>query len=127
MQLAHVALIVEDYDEAIEWLSRCLAFELVSDKPEPGKRWVTMRPRGGGCLFVIAQAKNTRERIAVGNQFAGRVGLFLHTERFAEDEARLRAQGVRIVREPEEHPYGRVLVFQDMWGNRWDLIAPAAT
>jgi hypothetical protein len=62
--------------------------------------------------------------VGVGNQFAGRVGFFLHTTTFAEDEARLRKNKVRIVREPEDHPYGRVLVFQDLWGNRWDLIEP---
>lgn len=124
MHLAHVALIVDDYDEAIAWLQQCLAFRLIEDTPTEGKRWITMQPAGGGCSFVIAQAKNTRQRVGVGNQFAGRVGLFLHTDDFASAESRLRENQVRIVREPEDHPYGRVLVFQDKWGNRWDLIEP---
>lgn len=126
MVLARVALLVDDYDEAIEWLTRCLAFALTEDTPTEGKRWVTMAPRGGDCSFVLAQAATIRQRVGVGNQFAGRVGLFLHTDDFLGDEARLRANDVRIVREAEDVPYGRVLVFQDMWGNRWDLIAPAA-
>ena len=126
MHLVHVALIVDDYDEAIAWLTDCLAFELVEDTPIDGKRWITMRPPGSQCSFVIAQAKNTRERIGIGNQFAGRVGLFLHTDDFASAEKRLRANEVRIVREPADHPYGRVLVFQDKWGNKWDLIQPTS-
>ena len=126
MHLAHIALVVEEYDAAIEWLTRCLDFTLLEDTPMEGKRWVMMQPTGGGCTFVIAQAKNTRQRIGVGNQFAGRVGFFLHTDDFATMEGRLRDNDVRIVREPEDHPYGRVLVFQDMWGNKWDLIQPKA-
>ena len=127
MHLAHVSLLVDDYDEAIAWLTRCLDFRLAEDTPAEGKRWITMRPPGGGCSLVLAQAENTRQRIGVGNQFAGRVGLFLYTDDFAAAETRLRDNDVRIVREPADQPHGRVLVFQDKWGNRWDLIAPAAT
>ncbi len=122
MHLARVALIVDDCDEAIEWLTRCLDFTLTEDTPEEAKRWVTMSPRDGGCGFVLAKASTTRQRIGVGNQFAGRVGFFLNTQNFAADEARLRENDVKIVREPKDMPYGRVLVFQDLWGNRWDLI-----
>jgi len=124
MHLAHVALLVDNYDEAIEWLTRCLNFELVEDTPTEGKRWITMRPKGGGCSFVLAQAATTRQRIGVGNQFAGRVGFFLHVDDFSTAEQRLRKNDVRIIREPADFPYGRVLVFQDDWGNRWDLIQP---
>jgi len=124
MELAHVALLVDDYDEAISWLKRCLDFVLVEDTPTEGKRWITMRPAGGGCSLVLAQAANTRQRIAVGNQFGGRVGLFLHTQDFAKAEQQLRRNEVRIIREPADQTHGRVLVFQDMWGNLWDLIAP---
>jgi catechol 2,3-dioxygenase-like lactoylglutathione lyase family enzyme len=126
MRLAHIALLIEDYDEAIEWLTRCLDFKVLEDTPMEGKRWILMQPQGGGCSFVLSKAKNTRQRIGVGNQFAGRVGFFLHTDDFAAAESRLRQNDVRIVREPEDHPYGRVLVFKDMWGNMWDLVQPSA-
>ena len=122
MHLAHVTLIVDDYDEAITWLTRCLAFTLTEDTPTEGKRCVTMTPRGGGCAFVIARASSPRQRERIGDHFGGRVGLFLRTDDLAGDEARLRAEGVAIVREPKDMPYGRVLVFEDRWGNRWDLI-----
>jgi len=125
MHLAHIALLVEEYDEAIEWLTRCLDFKLVEDTPIDGKRWIMMQPQGGGCTFVLGRAKNTRQRIGVGNQFAGRVGFFLHTSDFDTAESRLRQNKVRIVREPEDHPYGKVLVFKDKWGNMWDLIQPS--
>ncbi len=120
-----VALLVDDYDEAIAWLSRCLGFTVSADTPEPGKRWVTMQPPGGGCSLVLAQAANTRQRIGVGNQFAGRVGFFLYTTDFEASALRLRQNEVPIVREPEQHAYGQVLVFRDKWGNLWDLIEPA--
>ena len=126
MHLARVALIVEEYEEAIEWLTRCLDFHLVEDTPVEGKRWVVMAPSGGGCTFVLAKAANTRQRIGVGNQFAGRVGFFLHVDDFEAAEARLRENSVTITREPEDQPWGRVLVFKDMWGNQWDLIRPVS-
>ncbi len=122
MTLKHIALLVDDYDVAIAWLTRCLAFELIEDTPTEGKRWIAMRPAGGGCSLILAKAKDDRQRASVGDQFAGRVGFFLATDDFAADEARLRANGVTIVREPVDQPHGRVLVFEDAWGNWWDLI-----
>ena len=120
--LRHVALLVDDYDAAIAWLSHCLAFETVEDVPTADKRWITMRPAGGGCSLVLAKAKDARQLAAVGQQFGGRVGFFLQTDDFGGVERRLRENGVSIIREPEDQPHGRVLVFEDAWGNRWDLI-----
>ena len=123
MNLALVSLLVDDYDEAISWLARCLDFEVREDTPTEGKRWVVVGPRGGsGSGLVLAQAANTRQRVAVGNQFGGRVGFFLHVDDFAAAEARLREHEVRLEGEARDEPYGRVVVFRDMWGNRWDLV-----
>ena len=124
MHLAHVALLINDYDVAIDWLSRCLDFRVHEDTATEGKRWVTMTPSGGGCIFVLSRVKNVAQSSGVGKQFAGRVGFFLHTECFDRAEDRLRQNQVQIIREPEDQPHGRVLVFQDLWGNWWDLIQP---
>ncbi len=122
--LAHVALLVRDYDEAIAWFTRVLGFRVVEDRPVPeqGKRWVLVAPPGGGTSLLLARAATAEQARFVGDQAGGRVFLFLETDDIARDEARLRAQGATIVREPMDAPYGRVLVFADLHGNRWDLI-----
>ena len=128
--LAHVALLVRDYDEAIAWYTGVLGFRLVEDTPrEPGKRWVVVAPRqgdtDGGASLLLARAATPEQARFVGNQSGGRVFLFLHTDDFARDHARLQAAGVRFVREPSREDYGTVAVFEDLYGNRWDLIEPA--
>ena len=123
MQLAHIALLVDDYDEAIAWFERCLGFGVARDEVLPeGKRWVVVAPPGGGCSLVLAKAANTRQRVSVGNQFGGRVGLFLHCANLDAALERLREHDVRIEGAPRAEPYGRVAVFRDHWGNRWDLV-----
>lgn len=124
--LATVALIVPDYDEAIAFFTRALAFDLVEDRPMGGKRWVVVRPQGGqGATLLLARAANAEQAALVGRQWAGRVGLFLHTTDFAAMQARMLAHGVHFLEAPRDEPYGRVAVFEDRWGNRWDLLQPA--
>ena len=127
MKLALTALLVRDYDEAIAFFTRALGFELVSDEPRgEGKRWVVVAPAEGGAL-LLARAVTDEQRAAVGRQTGGRVGWFLHADDFHADYARLRAGGVRFCEEPRHEPYGWVVVFEDLYGNRWDLLqAPAA-
>lgn len=123
--IAHVALVVEDYDEAIEFYSNVLGFELLEDTyiPEQDKRWVLVRPRGtSGTSLLLARASNEQQRAFVGNQSGGRVFLFLRTDDFARDYDNLIAKGVKIVREPADYDYGTVAVFADLYGNLWDLI-----
>jgi catechol 2,3-dioxygenase-like lactoylglutathione lyase family enzyme len=127
--LAHVALLVRDYDEAIAFYTGVLGFRLVEDTPrEPGKRWVVVAPRNSsgtaGTSLLLARAATPEQARFVGNQSGGRVFLFLHTDDFAGDHARLQAAGVRFVREPSREAYGTVAVFEDPYGNRWDLIEP---
>ncbi len=132
--LAHVAIVVRDYDEAIAFYTGVLGFRLVEDTPrEPGKRWVVVAPRdrrvagspgAPGTSLLLARAATPEQARFVGNQSGGRVFLFLHTDDFARDHARLQAAGVRFVREPSREDYGTVAVFEDLYGNRWDLIAP---
>lgn len=129
-RLALVALLVRDYDEAIDWYRRALDFRLVEDRevPEQGKRWVVVAPAddGAGCALLLARAASPEQARFVGDQAGGRVFLFLRTDDFARDEARLRVAGARFVREPRDEPYGRVAVFEDLYGNRWDLLGPPA-
>ena len=124
--LALVALVVPDYDEALAFYVGVLGFEPIEDRamPEQGKRWVTVRPRGGGCGLLLARAANETQRQAIGRQSGGRVFLFLHTDDFARDHAAWRARGVRFREAPREEAYGTVAVFEDPWGNAWDLIQP---
>ncbi len=173
--LAHIALIVRDYDEAIAWFTEKLGFTLVSDErvgpeqaavspgrgcerpgdvhtgsgppaqPEPdnpgaisadsgseiatGKRWVLVAPPGAGedaATLLLARAATPEQAAFIGNQAGGRVFLFLHTDDFDRDYAAYRARGVRFVREPATHGYSKVAVFEDLYGNLWDLIEPAA-
>jgi catechol 2,3-dioxygenase-like lactoylglutathione lyase family enzyme len=124
--LAFVALLVREYQEALDFYVGVLGFELVEDRPVPAqdKRWVTVRPRGGGAGLLLARASTPEQRAAIGRQAGGRVFLFLHTDDFARDHAAWRARGVRFVEAPREEAYGTVAVFEDLYGNRWDLIQP---
>ncbi|GAA3389640.1 VOC family protein [Streptomyces roseoviridis] len=127
--LALVTLVVRDYDEAVDFYTRALGFELVEDTDRgDGSRWVVVRPRGAGqgTGLLLARAKNEAEAAAVGAQTGGRVGFFLHTDDFGRDHARMTAAGVRFLEEPRHEPYGSVAVFEDLYGNRWDLLQPAA-
>ena len=133
MYLERVSLIVEDYDEAIRFFVDALGFELVEDEPaltsKEGrpKRWVMVRPPGGQTGVLLAQADGQRQRAAVGDQFAGRVGLFLRVEDFDAQLERMRAAGVEFLEEPRDEPYGRVAIFRDVAGNRWDLLGPGSS
>jgi catechol 2,3-dioxygenase-like lactoylglutathione lyase family enzyme len=121
--LAHIALVVKNYDDAIEFYTRKLDFTLVEDTPlTPEKRWVRVRPSGGGCELLLAKASNERQLASVGNQSGGRVFLFLYTDDFQRDYKNYRERGVRFVRPPASEPYGTVAVFEDLYGNLWDLI-----
>ena len=125
-QFHAMALVVRDYDEAIDWYSRALDFELLEDSPrEPGKRWVRMAPRGShGACFLLARAANAEQSTRIGNQTGGRVFLFLHTDDFDRDYARMQEHQVRFCEQPRHEEYGTVVVFEDLYGNRWDLIEP---
>ncbi|MEV6180910.1 VOC family protein [Streptomyces sp. NPDC052016] len=127
-RIALVTLVVHDYDEAIRFYTEALGFRLVEDEPRPdGSRWVVVRPGGGqdGTGLLLARAKDDAQRARVGDQTGGRVGFFLHTDDFARDHTRMRAAGVTFLEEPRHEPYGSVAVFQDPYGNRWDLLQPA--
>ncbi|MFE7650077.1 VOC family protein [Streptomyces phaeoluteigriseus] len=127
--IALVALVVDDYDEAIRFYTEAVGFRLVEDQARPdGSRWVVVRPGGhqDGTGLLLARAKGDAQRSRVGDQTGGRVGFFLHTEDFVGDHARMSAAGVTFLEEPRHEPYGSVAVFQDLYGNRWDLLQPAA-
>jgi len=123
-RIAQVALLVRDYDEAIRFFTRALGFELLEDSPrEGGKRWVRVGPAGeAGSALLLARAATPAQERAVGNQSGGRVFMFLETDDFARDHARLRTAGVRFTEEPRDEDYGTVAVFLDLYGNKWDLI-----
>ncbi|MGW0858796.1 VOC family protein [Streptomyces sp. NPDC002690] len=130
--MSHIALttlVVHDYDEAIAFYRDAVGFELAEDTDRgDGSRWVVVRPRGAGAVgtgLLLARAKDGDQRAAVGAQTGGRVGFFLHTEDFAGDHARMTAAGVRFLEEPRHETYGSVAVFEDLYGNRWDLLQPA--
>ncbi|MBJ6637448.1 VOC family protein [Streptomyces sp. DHE7-1] len=132
-RVALVTLVVDDYDEAIRFYTDALGFRLVEDEPRPdGSRWVVVEPdaRGGGAAghgtgLLLARARSAEQRTRLGDQTGGRVGFFLHTDDFARDHARMTAAGVTFLEEPRHEPYGTVAVFQDLYGNRWDLLQPA--
>lgn len=126
VSIAMAALLVRDYDEAIAFFTRALRFSLVEDTPMEGeKRWVVIAPRDGrGAALLLARAVGPEQLAAVGNQAGGRVFLFLHTADFWADHRHMQAHGVRFAEEPRTEPYGRVAVFFDLYGNRWDLIEP---
>ena len=123
--IVHVALVVRDYDEAIAFYTEKLGFTLVEDiyQPEQDKRWVTMAPAGAGeTTLLLARASTDEQARFIGNQAGGRVFLFLRTDDFWRDYERLTAAGVSFVRPPSVASYGTVAVFEDLYGNRWDLI-----
>jgi catechol 2,3-dioxygenase-like lactoylglutathione lyase family enzyme len=123
--IAAVTVLVPEYDEAIAHYCGDLGFALVEDTPlSPERRWVLVSP-GEGVNLLLAKAKNAAERAAIGNQAGGRVFLFLHTDDFARDHAAFLAKGVRFTEEPRVETYGTVAVFQDRFGNLWDLIERA--
>lgn len=122
MKLAYTALLVRDYDEAIDWYCRVMGFRLAEDTDMGGgKRWVVIDADGGGAL-LLAKAKNERELAAVGNQHGGRVAYFLHVDDFDTAYARLKAGGTVFDETPREEEYGKVVVCRDLYGNRWDII-----
>ncbi|MET8231903.1 VOC family protein [Micromonospora sp. NPDC005298] len=127
--LGLVALLVEDYAAAIDFYVGGLGFELVEDTPRPdGSRWVVVRPPGAReTALLLARPSGPEQRARVGDQTGGRVGLFLYTEDFARDHARMVAAGVRFLEEPRHESYGSVAVFADLYGNRWDLLQPRST
>jgi catechol 2,3-dioxygenase-like lactoylglutathione lyase family enzyme len=123
--IAHVALVVRDYDEAIDFFTKKLHFELVEDiyQPEQDKRWVVVAPPGStGATILLARASTPEQEKFIGNQSGGRVFLFLSTDDFARDYDDMRARGIEFVREPKTEDYGTVAVFRDLYGNLWDLI-----
>ena len=124
--LRSVALVVRDYDEAIAWYVGVLGLALLEDTPLPGatgKRWVVVSP-GGGASIVLARAAGDAQAARVGDQTGGRVFLFVESDDFAADFARLTAAGVRFIEGPRQEAYGSVAVFLDLYGNKWDLIGP---
>jgi predicted enzyme related to lactoylglutathione lyase len=124
--MAHIALLVNDYDEAIEFYTQKLHFRLIEDAYlSETKRWVVISPRGNGCSLLLAKAATQEQKSRVGNQTGGRVFLFLHTDKFDEDYQDLVERGVRIIRKPSIETYGKVAVFADLYGNLWDLVEPA--
>jgi catechol 2,3-dioxygenase-like lactoylglutathione lyase family enzyme len=123
--IVHIALVVRDYDEAIEFYTKKLGFSLVEDvyQPEQDKRWVVVAPPGSnGPSLLLARASTPEQGRFVGNQTGGRVFLFLGTDDFWRDHARLTSLGITFVREPKNEPYGTVAVFKDLYGNLWDLL-----
>ena len=127
--IAHVAIVVRDYDEAIDFYVNKLNFELVEDKyqPDQDKRWVVVRPVGdGNTSLLLARASTSLQETFVGNQSGGRVFLFLRTDDFWRDFAALSSAGIEFARAPKKEPYGTVAVFKDLYGNLWDLIQYSA-
>jgi len=129
-QLAHVALVVRDYDEALAFYTQQLGFQLVADTPlGRGKRWVLVAPPGGaaGSALLLAQANGAEQLARVGDQTGGRVFLFLTTDDFWRDYHAMQAKGVRFHETPREEVYATVAVFEDLYGNLWDLLQPKPT
>ena len=125
-RLAHIAIVVNDYDEAIKFYTEKLQFELIEDtRLSEKKRWVLVRPKGSdGCCLLLAKATNEEQASRVGNQTGGRVFLFLHTDNFERDFQNLLDNQIEIVRQPLKEEYGTVAVFKDLYGNLWDMIGP---
>jgi catechol 2,3-dioxygenase-like lactoylglutathione lyase family enzyme len=117
------ALVVDDYDRAIAYYTGKLGFELREDSPrENGKRWVLVAPKGAQTAILLARAGNEAQQAFIGNQTGGRVGYFLHTDDFARDHALFLERGVHFCEQPRHEDYGSVAVFEDLYGNRWDLL-----
>ena len=131
MRLDKITIVVDDYDRAIQFFTGVLGFDLAEDSPSltndgRPKRWVVVRPPGAETGILLAQADGERQAAVVGGQAGGRVGFFLRVDDFAAAYQRMAAAGVEFLTEPRTEPYGRVAVFADIWGNRWDLLGPAA-
>lgn len=128
-RLAMVAIVVDDYDKAIAFYTGRMNFELVEDTVMTAiKRWVVVQPKGtGGCRLLLARAANEEQQSRIGNQTGGRVFLFLHTDDLDRDYAQYKLNGLKVVRDPTDEIYGRVAVFEDIYGNLWDLIQPSST
>ena len=125
MRLSLTALLVRDYDEAIGFFVGKLGFGLTSDTDQGGgKRWVVVTPPGGDAGLLLARPSDPAQAARIGDQGAGRVMMFLETDDFARDHARMLGAGVRFLEAPRHQPYGVVAVFEDLHGNRWDLIEP---
>ena len=130
MQIDLVTIVVGEYDPAIAFFTEVLGFDLVEDSPSTtndgrAKRWVVVRPPGAGTGLLLARADGDRQRAAIGDQTAGRVGFFLRVDDFDAHYRRMVDAGVAFVGEPRTEPYGRVAVFEDIAGNRWDLLGPS--
>jgi catechol 2,3-dioxygenase-like lactoylglutathione lyase family enzyme len=122
-QIVHIALVVADYDEAIEFYTQKLGFELITDeKQSETKRWVLVAPKNSSCQILLAKGVGEEQQSRIGNQTGGRVFLFLQTDDFWRDYKNYQANGVKFVREPKVEEYGTVAVFADLYGNLWDLI-----
>ncbi len=128
-RIAHLTLVVRDYDEAIDFYTHKLGFTLLEDtKLSDTKRWVLVAPKGeGSCALLLARADNEHQASRVGDQTGGRVFLFLYTDDFKRDYLAYQQAGVTFVRPPKEEAYGTVAVFEDLYGNRWDLLEPKAS
>lgn len=125
-QLAHITILVKDYDESIDFYTNKLQFELTEDKTlTENKRWVLVTPKGSSCSLLLAKAADERQAERIGDQAGGRVFLFLHTDNFERDYQNLLDNNIPIVRPPVKEAYGTVAVFEDINGNLWDLIGPA--
>jgi catechol 2,3-dioxygenase-like lactoylglutathione lyase family enzyme len=123
LSLSLVTLVVKEYDEAIEFFTNALRFNLAEDTPlGDGRRWVVVAPPGGGASLLLARAANPEQQDHIGNQTGGRVTLFLQTSDFWDDYEYMQAHGVRFIEEPRQEVYGLVVVFLDLYGNKWDLI-----
>jgi catechol 2,3-dioxygenase-like lactoylglutathione lyase family enzyme len=122
--LSHVTLLVRDYDEAISFFTNALGFQLIEDTPQDeGKRWVLVAPAGSrGSSLLLAQASTPEQATHIGNQTGERVFLFLHTDDFGRDYREMKARGVKFLETPRQESYGTVAVFEDLYGNRWDLL-----
>jgi len=127
-QIAHIALVVDDYDEAIQFYTQKLHFTLIEDTPlSETKRWVLVAPKGAAeCCLLLAKAANEEQKSRIGNQTGGRVFLFLYTDDFERDYQNLLDRQIKIVRPPQVEAYGTVVVFEDLYGNLWDLIEPTS-
>ena len=125
-KLVQIAIVVRDYDEAIAFYTQKLHFNLIEDTQlSETKRWVVVSPQGeGSCRLLLAKAANDEQSSRIGNQTGGRVFLFLHTDNFERDYQNLLAQNIKIIRQPSAEEYGTVAVFEDVYGNLWDLIQP---
>jgi catechol 2,3-dioxygenase-like lactoylglutathione lyase family enzyme len=125
-RLVHISILVDDYDRAIEFYTQKLDFDLITDERlTEKKRWVLVKPKGNGdCSILLAKADGENQEKMIGHQAGGRVFLFMTTDNFDRDFMNLKKQNIKIVREPSDEVYGRVTVFEDLYGNKWDLIEP---